>query len=196
MTIAALMLAPKIFRPDIREAPKYLALGVLFVNVSIGGTLTAYAAPPVLMVAKTWQWDSAFMLVHFGWKAALAVLVNATVATFLLRRHLLSAAAAPIAAADDAQARIPGLVIAVHLVLLASVVVFAHHPPVFLAFFMMFLGYTQAYERYQSPLILKEALLVGFFSPVWSCWAACRPGGCSRWCRAWRRWRSSSARSA
>lgn len=27
----------------------------------------------------------------------------------------------------------------------------------------MFLGFTQAYEKYQSPLILKEALLVGFF---------------------------------
>jgi hypothetical protein len=163
MTIAALMLAPKIFRQDIREAPKYLALGVLFVNVSIGGTLTAYAAPPVLMVAQTWQWDSAFMLVHFGWKAAIAVLVNATVATFLLRKHLLIGSAAPIDAAADARARIPGLVMLVHLALLAGVVAFAHHPPVFLALFMMFLGYTQAYERYQSPLILKEALLVGFF---------------------------------
>ena len=27
----------------------------------------------------------------------------------------------------------------------------------------MFLGYTQAYERHQSPLILREALLVAFF---------------------------------
>jgi len=163
MTIAALMLAPKIFRQDIREAPKYLALGVLFVNVSIGGTLTAYAAPPVLMVAQTWQWDSAFMLVHFGWKAVIAVLINATVATFLLRKHLLKASAAPIDAGADARSRIPGLVMVVHLALLAGVVVFSHHPPVFLALFMMFLGYTQAYERHQSPLILKEALLVGFF---------------------------------
>jgi hypothetical protein len=48
--------------------------------VSIGGTLTSYAAPPVLMLASAWQWDSGFMLAHFGWKAAVAVLVNATVA--------------------------------------------------------------------------------------------------------------------
>ena len=40
---------------------------------------------------------------------------------------------------------------------------FAHHPVVFLGIFLMFLGYTQAYARHQSPLILKEALLVGFF---------------------------------
>jgi len=163
MTIAALMLAPKIFRPDIREAPKYLALGVLFVNISIGGTLTAYAAPPVLMVAQTWQWDSTFMLAHFGWKSAIAVVVNASVATFLLRKHLMAASAMPGDVPGDVRTRVPGLVMLVHLGLLAGIVVFSHHPAVFLAIFMMFLGYTQAYERYQSPLILKEALLVGFF---------------------------------
>ena len=73
MTIAALMMAPSVFTPHIPERVKYLALGVLFVNVSIGGTLTSYAAPPVLMVATTWQWDSAWMLSQFGWKAAIAV---------------------------------------------------------------------------------------------------------------------------
>jgi len=86
MTIAALMLAPLVFKPGVPEHIKYVALGVLFVNVSIGGTLTAYAAPPVLMVAPTWQWDNAFMLAAFGWKAALAVVVNASLATVLLGR--------------------------------------------------------------------------------------------------------------
>lgn len=91
MTIAALMLAPVAFRPDLPEPPMYLALGVLFVNVSIDGTLTSYAAPPVLMVASTWNWDSGFMLAAFGWKATEAVLINATVAAFFLRTHLVSA---------------------------------------------------------------------------------------------------------
>lgn len=54
-------------------------------------------------------------------------------------------------------------VVAVHLVLLAGVVLFAHHPVAFLGLFLMFLGFTQAYERHQNQLILKEALLVGFF---------------------------------
>lgn len=160
MTIAALMLAPQIFRRAVPERVKYFALGTLFVNVSIGGTLTSYAAPPVLMVASTWQWDSAFMLAHFGWKAALAVLLNATLCTFVLRRHLQPAQGADKPAAAPA---VPLAVVAVHLGLLAAVVVFAHHPVVFLALFLMFLGYTQAYAEHQSPLILKEALLVGFF---------------------------------
>ena len=163
MTIAALMLAPQIFRTGVPERLKYLALGVLFVNVSIGGTLTSYAAPPVLMVAATWGWDSPFMLTTFGWKAALAVLVNATVCALALRRHLPSAAALQAGQEAADQRPVPAAVAAVHIALLAGVVLFAHHPVVFLGIFLMFLGYTQAYARHQSPLILKEALLVGFF---------------------------------
>lgn len=158
MTIAALMLAPHIFKPAMPERLKYLALGVLFVNVSIGGTLTSYAAPPVLMVASTWQWDSAFMFSTFGWKAAIAVFVNATAATLALRKHLH-------AREQDAPppAAVPFSVVAVHLAFLTGVVVFAHHPVAFLGLFLMFLGFTQAYERHQDPLIIREALLVGFF---------------------------------
>jgi hypothetical protein len=160
MTLAALMLAPLVFRPGIPEWLKYGALGVLFVNVSIGGTLTSFAAPPVLMVAATWNWDSAFMASHFGWKASIAVLINASAITFLLRRHLLDVASTPAAVGER---RIPPLVSAIHLSFLAAVVVFAHHPVIFLGLFLFFLGFTQAYAHYQNPLILKEGLLVGFF---------------------------------
>jgi hypothetical protein len=161
MTIAALMLAPQIFRPHVPEGLKHLALGVLFVNVSIGGTLTSYAAPPVLMVASAWHWDSAFMFAAFGWKAAVAVLVNATLAVFLLRRHIRPTA--PGSEDQPSAERVPLPVVLVHLVLLAAVVLSAHHPVIFLGLFLMFLGLAQAYDKHQSPLILKEALLVGFF---------------------------------
>jgi hypothetical protein len=57
----------------------------------------------------------------------------------------------------------PRIVTFIHLTFLAAVVAFAHHPVIFLGVFMLFLGYTQAYARHQSPLLLKEALLVGFF---------------------------------
>jgi hypothetical protein len=157
MTLAALMLAPLIFRPDMPERFKYAALGVLFVNVSIGGTLTSFAAPPVLMVAVRWNWDSGFMLLHFGWKAAIAVLINATAMTFLLRKALQSGKV------EAQTTAMPLAVSAVHLLLLAGVVMFAHHPTIFIGLFLFFLGFTKAYERFQSPLILKEGLLVGFF---------------------------------
>jgi hypothetical protein len=158
MTLAALMLAPQVFRPGIPEWLKYAALGVLFVNVSIGGTLTSFAAPPVLMVAHGWGWDSAFMASHIGWRAALAVAVNATGVTLLLRKHL-----SPAAEPSTQQQRVPLAVALVHLAVLAAVVRLAHHPVLFLGLFLLFLGFTQAYHRYQDPLILKEGLLVGFF---------------------------------
>lgn len=162
MTLAALTLAPLVFRDGIPEWLKYAALGVLFVNVSIGGTLTAYAAPPVLMVAATWDWDSAFMASQFGWKAAIATVVNATAITFLLRRHLQPPAASQAGTTATA-APVPLPVTLVHLGVLALVVLLAHHPVLFLGIFLLFLGFAHAYQRHQQPLILKEGLLVGFF---------------------------------
>jgi len=160
MTLAALLLAPLVFRPGMPEWRKYAALGVLFVNVSIGGTLTAFAAPPVLMVAATWGWDSAYMANIFGWRAAIAVAVNASIVTALLRHHLADAGSTPQGATELA---VPLTVRAIHLAFLAGVVIFAHHPVIFIGLFLFFLGFTQAYAHYQNPLILKEGLLVGFF---------------------------------
>ncbi len=158
MTIAALILAPLVFRSEVPERVKYFALGCLFVNVSIGGTLTSFAAPPVLMVAQTWNWSNAFMAATFGWKAALAVFVNATLVVWVLRKHLRDAA--PSDAQDEA---IPFPVTLVHLGFLVAIVMLAHHAILFISLLLLFMGFVQAYERYQSPLILKEALLVGFF---------------------------------
>jgi len=161
MTIAALMLSLLVFRQGIPEGPKYFALGVLFVNISIGGTLSSFAAPPVLMVAATWNWDSAFMMANFGWKAAIAVVINATLATLLLSRHLKEGL--DPAGTEARTEPVPAMVMLVHFAFLAGIVVLAHHPVAFLGLFLLFLGYAQAYERHQSPLIVKEALLVAFF---------------------------------
>ena len=53
--------------------------------------------------------------------------------------------------------------VVLHLVFLGIVVLFAHHPVMFLGVFLFFLGVAQAYERHQDRLILREGLLVGFF---------------------------------
>ncbi len=159
MTLAALLLKDSLYAHPVSTRIKYAVLGVLFVNVSIGGTLTSFAAPPVLMVAAAWGWDSAYMFLHFGDKAALAVLINATGLVLLMRREL--SALPPMAAPTEASP--PWPIVAMHLLFLVGIVSFAHHPAVFLGLFMFFLGFTAAYERYQSPLILREGLLVAFF---------------------------------
>lgn len=160
MTLAALTLAPQVFGEGIPERLKYAALGVLFVNVSIGGIATSYAAPPVLMIAGAWGWNTSFMALTFGWKAIIAVAVNASAVVFLLRKHISVAEAA---GGPPQSPPAPLIVSIIHLAFLAAVVTFAHHPVIFVGLFLFFLGFTQAYERHQSPLVIKEGLLVGFF---------------------------------
>lgn len=162
MTLAALILADRIFPAGISGRLKYATLGVLFVNISIGGTLTHFAAPPVLMVAEKWQWDMAFMLNTFGWKAAAAVLVNAVGITLLFRKEL---AAIPLGRRDagDPALAVPLPLVITHLLFLVGIVVFAHHPAIFMGLLIFFLGIAHAYEQYQDRLILREALLVAFF---------------------------------
>jgi hypothetical protein len=159
MTLAALMLRDSVMGAAVSTRLKYATLGVLFVNVSIGGTLTPFAAPPVLMVAGKWQWDLAFMIGTFGWKAAIAALLNAGLATLWFRKEL---GLLPGQSVRN-EAVVPGSVIAVHVLFLVGVVAFAHHPAVFLGLFLFFLGFTAAYQRHQDALILREALLVAFF---------------------------------
>lgn len=158
MTLAALMLRENVYRHPLSAKLKYATLGTLFVNVSIGGTLTTFAAPPVLMVAGVWNWNVPFMLTTFGWKAAVAIVVNAAIAAFWFRREL-----AGIDGTPERVDPVPLPMVAVHLAFLVIVVMFSHHPAVFLGAFLFFLGFAQAYGRYQDPLILKEALLVAFF---------------------------------
>ena len=159
MTLAAVMLRDASFLNVPNPRFKYATIGVLFVNVSIGGVLTAYAAPPVLMVASTFGWDSAFMVANYGWRAACAVVLNAALLTLLYRGALRDA---PVSAAST-RPRVPSVVTAIHLAFLIGVVLTAHHPALFMGLFLLFLGYTEAYKTHQNRLMIKEGLMVGFF---------------------------------
>lgn len=160
MTLAALMLRDSYFQQGLSNRLKYATLGMLFVNVSIGGTMTHFAAPPVLMVAAKWQWDTLFMISHFGWKAAFAVFVNAIVLTWFFRREVTAKGRTDN---DISRAATPLTVTGIHLLFLIGAIFFAHHPVVFMGLFLFFLGFTQAYKTHQDPLILREGLLVAFF---------------------------------
>ena len=160
MTLAALMLRDRVFKAGVSNRLKYATLGVLFVNISVGGTLTHFAAPPVLMVAAKWGWDTPFMLSMFGAKAAFAVLVNAFVVTLLFRRELAARALSPQRAESS---RVPAPFVLLNLLLLAAVVFTNHHPEAFLGLFLLFLGLAEAYRRYHDRLLLREGLMVAFF---------------------------------
>jgi hypothetical protein len=166
MTLSAILLSRQFY--DLNPPPrlKYATLGLLFVNVSIGGTLTHFAAPPVLMVARPWEWSLGFMLGHFGWKAVLAILGANTIYLLLFRKELQSlGAATPVADEDLAGPGlpVPHWIVAVHVGFLAFVVMEAHHPVLFVGAFLFFLGFMDVTRPYQSVMDLKAPLLVGFF---------------------------------
>ncbi len=167
MTIGALLLARQFYalKPSPRFA--YATLGLLFVNISVGGTLTHFAAPPVLMVAAPWQWDTLFMLTHFGWKAVVGIVVATAIYYFAFRRELAQLDARRVAGAAGAGARhdppIPFWITAVQLSFLAFTVLVAHYPPLFIGAFLFFLAFAQATAHHQGKFDLKAPLLVGFF---------------------------------
>jgi hypothetical protein len=160
MTLAALMLRDSLFTRGVSARLKYATLGVLFVNVSIGGTLTNFAAPPVLMVAAKWDWSTAHIFSVMGWKSAIAVLINSAAVTFVFRRELsLRAGTGRIAR----HGRVPAMLVAANLVLLVSIVMANHHPETFMGLFLLFLGLAESYKRHHDRLVLREGLMVAFF---------------------------------
>ncbi|MER1966728.1 putative Na+/H+ antiporter [Castellaniella sp. GW247-6E4] len=165
MTLAALLLRQTYFQRPGQDGFKYLTVGVLFVNISIGGVLTAYAAPPVLMVANTFGWDTAFMATHFGWRAVAAVLINSLVLTWICRPFLLdgSIGGRPEGAPEQTRPPVPAVVMAVHVLFLLAIVLSAHHIKIFLGLLVLFIGFAHAYKRHQSPLLIREGFMVGFF---------------------------------
>ncbi len=159
MTVLALLILQKLFRAQVTEKFRYATLGLLFVNVSIGGTLTHFAAPPVLMVANQWQWDTAFLFTHFGWKAMIAVFSSTMITAFIFR-HELTALQLP---RESRARRAPGWVQAVHLLFLAAMVASAHHSQLCIALLLFFLGFCTVTREFQVELKIRESLLVAFF---------------------------------
>ena len=163
MTVTALILQKNFYsKPDMSMKFKYATLGLLFVNISIGGTLTHFAAPPVLMVAGKWGWGMGHMIGHFGYKAAIAVVVATMIIATRFKKEL--SGDFNLRPEDRADKIHPTWwITAIHLFFLACVVFLAHHMVVFLGVFLFFLGFTQVTKEYQDEIKLKESLLVGFF---------------------------------
>ena len=165
MTICASLLGRKFYalKPSKRFA--YATLGLLFASISIGGTLTNFAAPPVLMVAEAWDWSVTHMFLHFGWKAALSIGLSTLLVAWLFRTELqrLNAVAKSAAPPEVHRDFIPWWVTLGHVVFLVLAVVHAHHTAYLILGFLFFLAFIEVTEDFQDQFSLRSPVLVGFF---------------------------------
>jgi hypothetical protein len=169
MTIAALLLGRRFFVRNPSMPLKYATLGLLFVNVSIGGTLTHFAATPVLMVARPWDWDSVFMISHFGWRSVVAIVISTLLVRFWFRRELNDMQSRT--SVDDlsrpegsvAPVPTPTWVTVAYAAFIAYTVINAHYPVLLVGGFLFFLGFDRATAAYSTIEDFRLPLLVGFF---------------------------------
>jgi hypothetical protein len=166
MTICALLLGREFYRlgPSLRFM--YATLGLLFVNVSVGGALTDFAAPPVLLVADKWNWDTPFMLENFGLRVVVGIVVSNVAYFLIFRKEFAQLAVQRSQLPPDESAReepVPFWITGVHLLFLGWTVLVAHEPALFLGGFLFFLGFTLATTAFQDVLDMRSPMLVGFF---------------------------------
>jgi predicted cation transporter len=162
MTVTAIILLNTFFASGkMSNKFKYATIGLLFVNVSIGGTLTHFAAPPVLMVAGKWGWGMGHMAKMFGYKAAISCLISALAVAFYFKSELTGDLEVKKESADLMKPT--WWMYVMHILFLAMVVLTAHHMVVFIGLFLFFLGFTTVTKEYQDTIKVKESLMVGFF---------------------------------
>ena len=173
MTIGALILSKKFYALQPKRSLMSATLGLLFVNISIGGTLTHFAAPPVVMVAEKWDWGLAHMIQHFGWKAVCAIIISNLIYFLMFRKEFarLATQQREFSEFDDAipqswedrNDRIPVWVTLAHVCFLTWTVLFSHEPVMFIGSFLFFIGFTVATPQYQNQMSLRVPMMVGFF---------------------------------
>lgn len=165
MTIAAMLLADKVFAHKPGNVFSYATIGLLFVNISVGGVLTNFAAPPVLMVVAKWNWSTAYVFSHFGIKAIIGILLSSLTYFILFSKQLgqLNKVAQNSVVVAKHKNEMPLWVIAIHILFLAWVVLNSHHTVFVVWGFLAFLCVAQILKEYQSHIALKESLLVGCF---------------------------------
>jgi hypothetical protein len=170
MTISAMLLARKFYALQPSQKFAYATLGLLFVNVSVGGVLTNFAAPPVLMVARSWDLTSAEMFGHFGAKALAGIVISALAYGLVFRKELRRMGERAVDHDGDGlgdlkstERPIPLFVTGSHLGFMAWTVLFSHCPPLFVGGFLFFLAFSQATAHHQNENNLRGPILVGFF---------------------------------
>ena len=163
MTVNAILLKKHFF--DDKNIPnrlKYLMLAVLLVNISVGGSLTNFAAPPVLVVSSAWDWSSSFMFKTFGWRAILAIYINTIILAMFMKKYLKKEFF--LVEKEESNTKSSLWWVTLTQFIFLTLVILTHQNVVIcLTIFLLFIAWYKASIEYQQKLNLEQALLVGFF---------------------------------
>jgi hypothetical protein len=176
MTISAMLLARKFYKLNPSSKLAYGTLGLLFVNVSLGGTLTSYAAPPILMVAgpDKFNWSSSYVFMNLGVSSISVVLLSTILYLLAFRKELHDMEKRRLQLDSDRETSqqshwadrnvpIPAWIILVHIFFLAWTVFTVHATPLCIGGFLFYLAFMQATHHHQNQVALRPPLLVSFF---------------------------------
>lgn len=159
ITITALLLYRMIKKESTESKTMYSLLALLFVNISVGGALTHFAAPPILVVARTWNWGATDVFFNLGIAALATVILNNILIFNLFKKQLRES----LQAMEVDHYEVPAWLISAHALFLFLLVYNSHYPMIFVPIFLAFLVLVYVTNKFQDGLKFRESWMVSFF---------------------------------
>jgi len=170
MALCALLLSRQFFEYHPSKKLSYATLALLFVNISIGGVLTDFASPAVLILAHCWNWSVTTMFFDFGWKAILGIILSNLLYWSYFKKELKEMQIRKNArqiystySVKSPENPIPLWVTLIHILFMTWIVIVSHYPAIFIASFLFFIGFHQATRHHQYAVKLTRPLMIGLF---------------------------------
>lgn len=170
MALCALLLAKEFYEYHPSKSLAYATLGLLFVNISVGGILTHFASPAVIVLAHCWQWTISDMFFGFGWKAILGIIISNLLYWAYFRKELshmnVRKQARDIYLSHSVKhpaETIPAWITLIHIFFMTLIVSVSHYPAIFVASFLFFIGFHQATRPHQHSIRIARPLMIGLF---------------------------------
>lgn len=168
ITIAALLMSDLIFKHTKNMTFKYASLGCLLVNISIGGALTHFAAPVILIVAQKWNITTLYTLENFGLPVILSCFIVSMLYYLIFFKEFkridtkidLENANKP---KEKPKLAVPVWIIMIHYGFIVWTVFNSHHPVLFLGGYLILIGFVLATVPYQNSINVRSPLLIGMF---------------------------------
>jgi len=170
MALSALLLSRQFYHYRPSLALSYATLALLFVNISVGGLLTDFASPAVLILAHCWHWTTLDMFIDFGWKSMIGIVFSNLLYYFYFRKEFASldemhraSGRSLIQPREHPSDTIPLWITCAHVFFIVWIVAASHYPAIFFAGFIVFLGFYRSTRGHQYALNLTRPLMVGIF---------------------------------